>query len=820
MYQVQLLGALRLTRDGHELRPGGPLQQAVLAMLALRVGRRCGPDELVDGLWGDAPPNHALGTLRNYAYRLRTVLGKDQDVLVSVQGGYLLDLPADTVDVVRFERLARDAERARSDGDLVRARRLYDEALPLWRGVPLAGVAGPHAEHQRDRLRHLHLDTRLAALRCVDDLGDHARVAADLEPLIAAHPLREDLRALRMRALYRAGRTADALAAYTEAHEVLSDELGLDPGQELSELRDRILAGGSLDEARTAQPVLPSEVPVGAVPTPRQLPPVPADLTGRAKLREAVVEALAPDEGCVPVAVLTGIGGVGKTTLALDAGHRRSADYPDGQLYAELRGAGPEPVTPDGVLLDFLLALGMPAAEIPASLAARAASYRSLLADRKVLVVLDNAASTAQIQPLLPATPGTAVLVTSRRRILPVAGARRFEVGLPPRAEALAMLSRFAGADQVAAEPEKAAELARLCGWLPLALRIVGARIAARPERGLPAMLARMTDAGRRLTELRAGDLSVEASLDLGYAALTPDQAHALRRCALLPGAGFTVPVAAALLDQPEHQAEDLLEHLVDAGLLEPHGADRFRLHDLVRLFAQRRGEVEDGADERDAALLRVGGFLLDALGQALSAPATSLAVVARLFADGRDEAGFADGAQAHAWLLAEHDLLCSTLELILKTVPAGLRQAVDALALLGISGLFEGGAHQDAVERLVDRAVDVARAAGDPTAETRALHTRAWVSYLNRDMTEAEADLRTALRRASEHRVPLIPHMSGVLLTVMLAELGRVDEAGLAFAEASRHPCGELRPVSTASTWRKLASRDGRERQACATPG
>ncbi|MCP2342491.1 AfsR/SARP family transcriptional regulator [Actinomadura rupiterrae] len=591
---------MKLLRAERELRAGGPLQQAVLAMLALRAGRRVGPDELVDGLWGDAPPNHAVGTLRNYAYRLRAAMGKDQDVLVSAQGGYFLNLPPEAVDVARFERLIQDAGDASSEGDLVKARQLYEQALPLWRGVPLAGVAGPHAQRTRDRLQQLHLDTRLAALRCADGLGDHARVAAELEPLLAAHPLREDLRALHMRALHRAGRTADALAAFTRARRVLADELGIDPGHELTNLRDQILTGQNPARPQLARPGPASAAASAGRPLarPRQLPPVPADLTGRDDLRQAVTDALAPGRDHVPVAVLSGMGGVGKSVLALDAAHRRHADYPDGQLYADLDAA------PGEVLLDFLVGLGMPLADVPATLSARAAAYRSLLADRRVLVVLDNASGTSQILPLLPATPGTAALVTSRRRVLPVPGARRFEVPLPTEAEAVAMLSRFAG-PEVAASAQERAELARLCGRLPLALRILGTRIAARPERGLAAMLARLSDPERRLTELRAGDLSVEASLKPGYAALAPDQARALRRCALLPAAGFGLPAAASLLNLPEPDAEDLLDQLVDAALLEPHGIDHYRVHDLVRLFVQQAVRREEPAGQTALTLVR-----------------------------------------------------------------------------------------------------------------------------------------------------------------------------------------------------------------------
>lgn len=483
--------------------------------------------------------------------------------------------------------------------------------------------------------------------------------------------------------------------------------------------------------------------------------------------------------------MLSGIGGVGKTALALRVAHGIRSDYPDGQLYVELRGDGGQPTDPADVLVDFLLALGMPAAEIPATPTARAGAYRTLTADRRILVLLDNAHDTAQVTPLLPGTPGNAALITTRHRSLVPPGATRFEVPVPGRQEAVAMLGRFTGDAEIAAAPELALELVHACGQLPLALRIIGARTAARPGRGLGAQLLRLRAEEHQLDELRAGGMSVEATFQVGYRALAPEQARAMRLCALLDAADFPVAVAAVLLERPEQETEELLEHLVEAGLLEPHSADRYRFHDLVRAFAARRAGREDPVAEREAALVRLAMFLHATLLQAMSATERAGSLSIHLFSVPLTGLRFADAEEARTWLLAEHTLLVSVFSRVLRDIPDASRIVVAALSVIASSGLFAGPAHQRELERVTDHAVAAADLGDDPALPSQTRHIRAWLGFIRGDPTAAETDLREGIGRSRDGDDPLTLFMSARLLSVVLVDQGRSAEAAEFFAES-----------------------------------
>ncbi|MFJ6901605.1 BTAD domain-containing putative transcriptional regulator [Streptomyces hokutonensis] len=789
-YGFGLLGALSGRHGGRPLDLGSPLQRAVLVRLLLAEGRRCGLDDLIDALW-EEPPGNAVRSVQTYVYRIRLSLGEERSRLETTQGGYRLDIPERAVDALRFERLIRDGEELRAARQTSPALRAFDAALALWSGEPLSGVPGPYAQRHRRRFAELRLNAQVARLGCADELGEHARVATELISLIADHPLREDLYALRMRALHRAGRPAEALAVYAAARDTMIAELGMDPGPELRELQTRILAGTEPD------PVEPGATPdtdqvttapadeVPAAVRPQQLPPAPGDFVGRERLGERLRLALRPSGEAVALTVLSGIGGVGKTALALRLAHGNRGDYPDGQLYVDLRGDGGQPADPADVLVDFLLALGMPAAAIPATPTARAGAYRTLTADRRILVLLDNAYDTAQVTPLLPGTPGNAALITTRHRSLVPAGATRFEVPVPDQQEAVAMLGRFTGDAEIAADPELALELVYACGQLPLALRIIGARAAARPGRGLGAQLMRLRAEESRLDELRAGGISVEATFQVGYRALAPAQARAMRLCALLDAADFPVAVAAVLLDQPEAETEDQLEHLVEAGLLEPHSADRYRFHDLVRAFAARRADREDPAADREAALVRLTMFLHATLLQAMSATERAGSLSVHLFSVPLTGLRFADAAEARTWLLAEHSLLVSVFSRVLRDIPAAAQIVVAALSVIASSGLFAGPAHQRELERVTDDAVAAADLGDDPALPSQTRHIRAWLGFIRGDLTAAENDLREGIRQSRDGDDPLTLYMSTRLLSVVLVDRGRGAEAVEYFAES-----------------------------------
>ena len=848
-YEFGLLGPLNGRHDGRVLDLGSPLQRAVLVRLLLGEGRQCGLDHLIDALW-EEPPGNAVRSVQTYVYRIRLSLGEERSRLETMQGGYQLGIPEQAVDALRFERLIRDGEELRAARRTAPALRAFDAALALWSGEPLSGVPGPYARRHRGRFVDLRLNAQVAQLSCADELGEHARVATELIALIADHPLREDLYALRMRALYHAGRAAEALAVYAAARETMVAELGMDPGPELRELQTRILSGaepdaaessaggqragatattgptasvgapgdtatrsdgegqpsesGTAPEADRSTTTRGEEPPVGV--RPQQLPPAPGDFVGRERLRERLRLALRPSGEAVAFTVLSGIGGVGKTALALRVAHAIRGDYPDGQLYVDLRGDGGQPADPADVLVDFLLALGMPAAEIPATPTARAGAYRTLTADRRILVLLDNASDTAQVTPLLPGTPGNAALITTRHRSLVPPGATRFEVPVPDQQEAVAMLGRFTGDAEIAADPELALELVHACGQLPLALRIIGARTAARPGRGLGAQLLRLRAEERRLDELRAGDMSVEATFQVGYRALAPDRARAMRLCALLDAADFPVAVAAVLLDRPEPETEEQLEHLVEAGLLEPHSADRYRFHDLVRAFAARRADREDPVADREAALVRLTMFLQATLFQAMNATEEAGSLSTHLFSVPLTGLRFADAEEARCWLLAEHTLLVSVFSRVLRDIPDAARIVVAALSVIASSGLFAGPAHQRELERVTDHAVVAADLGDDPGMRAQTRHIRAWLAFIRGDLTAAETDLREAIGRARAVDDQVTLFLSTRLLSVVLADRGRPAEAVEFFAVSEAVAGAEDDPNSPAYFLQEVA--------------
>ncbi|MFG2146397.1 BTAD domain-containing putative transcriptional regulator [Streptomyces sp. NPDC048696] len=617
-----LLGPVNVVRGAGEPLALTPQQRAILAILLARRGRAVTTDDLADGVWGHTVPPKALSILQSQIFQLRRKLEPGRPrrapatVLTSAPGGYRLLTGDDACDIDQFDRYLAEADLADRDGDREDARRLLRAALSLWRGEPLAGVRGPHA----DSLRGVLVERRLTALETrirIDlELGAHAESIPELTLLVAEHPLREKLRALLMLALYRGGRQAEALASYADGRSVLAAELGVEPGAELRDLYERVLradpslaadpshaananpaaTSGPLREADTAPDPTPGRTTNTAAsdtadyqhPTPAQLPAPPSDFTGRTAAVEDLLAALDTDSPQIVVSAVSGLGGVGKTALALHAGHRVRDRYPDGQLHVDLGGMSADPVEPAEVLGRFLRALG--ATSVPDGLDERAALYRSVLAGRRVLVLLDNARDPRQVAPLLPGTPGCAALVTSRVK-LSLHTARALELDVFSTDEAMVLLSRIVGPERIAAEPQAAAELVAACGQLPLAVRIVGARLAQRPAWTVAWLVDRLTEEQHRLDQIRIGDLAVDATFRLSYDQLPPDLARAFRLASLAEGPVFSVPMAAALLDRDERQTESLLEQLVDVGLLESSGERRYRYHDLLRLFARAQGE-------------------------------------------------------------------------------------------------------------------------------------------------------------------------------------------------------------------------------------
>ncbi|EPH44035.1 putative Regulator protein [Streptomyces aurantiacus JA 4570] len=742
-----MLGPVRAWLGTEQLPTGSPQQRALLAALLLRDGRTATASELIDAIWGEESPSQALAAIRTYASRLRKVL--PPGALVSESGGYAVRAAEGALDLTEAETLWSAAERARGLGDLCQARSLVSKALSLWDGEPLANVPGPYADAQRTRLEEWRLQLLEARLDMDLEQGCHAESVSELTALTAAHPLRERLRELLMLALYRSGRQAEALAVYADTRRLLADELGVDPRPGLQELQQRILQA----DPALAEPSAPAAEPSAGVVRPAQLPATVQDFTGRVSFVKELSDILSTAEGRVmAVSALAGIGGVGKTTLAVHVAHAARTHFPDGQLYVDLQGAGPRAAEPEAVLGAFLRALGTADSAIPDSLEERAALYRSVLDGRRVLVLLDNARDAAQVRPLLPGMEGCAALVTSRMRMVDLAGAHLVDLDVMSPDEALQLFTKIVGEERVASEREAALDVVAACGFLPLAIRIAASRLAARRTWTVSTLAAKLADERRRLDELQAGDLAVEATFELGYGQLEPVQARAFRLLGLADGPDISLAAAAAVLDLPLEDTEDLLESLVDTSLLESAAPGRYRYHDLVRLYARACAERDElPPSEREAALSRLLDFYLASAARVYAIERPGDRTVDHLEATEQAGLDFQDDASALDWLHAEAACILACVQQSLGADT--LRRAVDLL--LAATDLAESGASSLRFELATRAASDAAGALGDLHAEGRARTSLGQVLIKLGHFGQAAAELEGAIELASQSGDP-----------------------------------------------------------------
>jgi DNA-binding SARP family transcriptional activator/Flp pilus assembly protein TadD len=617
-----LLGPLVVRRGGAALPVPRGRQRALLAVLLLNAGRVVSVGEIAETLWGPAPLPSAPATVRNYVKRLRRVLGDaDQARIVTRSPGYVIRVDPGELDAARFEALLEAARNAARGASWEAAADQARAALALWRGEPLADVTSEAlALREVPRLAELRLQAAELRIDAELRLGRHGVVIAELERMAAAHPLREHLHALLMLALYRDGRRAEALAAYRQARRVLVDELGAEPGAELRELHRQILTAGPVQAVpESGRPPRGGARPAGARPgpaVPRELPgPVPqfvgraaelADLTGMLE------RASAPRPRALVISAIAGMAGVGKTALALQWAHQVADRFPDGQLHVNLRGYDPgQPMSAADALAGFLRSLGVADPDIPGETGERAARYRSLMAGRRMLIVIDNARDADQVRPLLPGSPSCVAVVTSRDALAGLVardGARRLDLGLLPPAEAVRLLRALIG-ERVDAEPEATVTLAGYCARLPLALRVAAERAAASPGVPLADVTSELADQQERLDLLdAAGDrlTAVRAVFSWSVRHLDDEAARAFRLLGLHPGADFDAYAAAALTGTTLRQARWLLDRLARAHLIQPAGTGRYGMHDLLRAYAADQADGRDSEPERRAALTRL----------------------------------------------------------------------------------------------------------------------------------------------------------------------------------------------------------------------
>jgi DNA-binding SARP family transcriptional activator len=710
--RFRVLGPLRVWDGSGWVSIRAGQERVVLAVLLAEAGRVVSAGRLIDEIWGQRPPRTAVNTVQVYVRRLRRALGFAADgPLVTRTHGYELLVGDGELDAVVFERMVASGRRALAEGRLEVAVAELAEALAFWQGPPLADVPpAPTVAAETGRLTQARLGALEDRVGAQLELGRHGEVVGDLQRLVDEHPLRERLRSHLMVALYRCGRRAEALEAYRHARDAMVDRLGLEPGPQLQRLQQAILVDDP-ELTRTGRPGPDSD----GRPVPAQLPAGVAEFTGReAQLREFDALLGRVDSGALVIATIAGTAGVGKTALAVHWAHRVRDRFPDGQLYVNLRGhsTGP-PLRPLDVLAGFLSVLGVPADEVPSDVDTAAALYRSLLAGRRLLVLLDDAGDPDQVRPLLPGGRGCLVLVTSRDRLgglVAREGATRFELDALGAGEAGNLLSRLLGAERAGAEPAAVVELAGLCGYLPLALRIAAANLAGRPRMRIAEYAAALAG-GDRLGGLAVdGDAqtAVRVAFDHSYAALAADTRRAWRMLGLLPGLDITAEALAALGGTSVDGAARLLEQLAGAHLVDEHHPGRYACHDLLRRYAADRAETEDRLAEREAALTRLYAHHLRRVDAAAEVLYPTILRMAPSTATDADR--FADPADATAWLDAERANLVSAVR---HTAVHGPLRVAWLLAD-GLRGYFLMGMHYVDWRSVAGAGLAAAEAAGD----------------------------------------------------------------------------------------------------------
>ncbi len=782
--EFRILGPLEVITDAGPVALGGPRPCTLLAVLLAHPGQVVSLDYLIDAVWDEHPPATARRQVQNAVSALRRLLGDGragQATIVADGGGYRAQPRPGELDSQVFEEQVAKAL------GLAAADRLTDaviglrSALQLWRGPALTGLVGQAVEAAAARLDEQRLIATEHLFELELRLGRQDVVVGDLTELVAANPLRERLVGQLMFALNRAGRQADALQVYHRLRMHLADEHGLDPGLALQQQYAAILNNDATDTMAGSPHDAVAVKP--APPAPRQLPADVAGFTGRREHLKRLDELLPQHDNrdtAVVISAIAGMAGVGKTALAVHWGHKVSDRFPDGQLYMDLRGhAQGEPVRPIDALAHFLRSLGAPADEIPAEESAAAARYRSLLAGRRVLVLLDNAADPAQVRPMLPASPGCLVLVTSRHRLSGLVardGARRLSLDVLGVCEAQVLLERILGGERVAAEPAAVAELARACSYLPLALRIAAATLLDRPGRSIEDLVAELHRDALSVLDTDDEQAGIRATFELSYRALAPDARRLFRLGGLAPVPDITAEAAAALGDVTAAVADRLLQRLANAHLSTEHSPGRYVSHDLLRQYAADRSRAEDTDDERQGALRRLFDWYLQGADAAakLVYPDRLRLPVPPATVHGVHGPAFGTDTQALAWLDAERTNLVTA---IVCTADHGPRPTAWLLADT-LRSYFLLRLHMVDLSRATRAALRAAQAEGDLHAQAITLLSLSNLDHRRMRYPEAIAHCTDALAIAA--RIGWTQGQAtalGILATVY-REAGKIEEA------------------------------------------
>jgi DNA-binding SARP family transcriptional activator/tetratricopeptide (TPR) repeat protein len=756
--RFRVLGPVEVEGPAGTVRIPPGRQLVILTSLLVEANQVVSTEHLIDSLWDDQPPDTARTQVQICVSRLRKILsnaGVDVPILTRPPG-YQLRIDESAVDVHAFTRRLAEARVLLKEGRATETAALLRSAVSLWHGPCLSGITSRPLRTRALRLEEDRLNATETYLEVELGLGRHHDLIGEITRLVHEHPLRERLRALLMLALYRSGRQAEALDTYRAARDLLIEELGLEPGEELRLLENAILAGDTslqrsdqLPDSRGFR--FPAEPTVRRTERPRQLPADTADFLSDGHVIATAESVLVDDQRrAVGIVVIVGRPGVGKSAMATHIGHRVAEVFPDGQLYCDLRGIRPDAAAAADVLGRFLLALGIPGPMLPVGLHERIELYRTLLASRRVLIVLDDAVTESQVLPLLPGSSSCAVIITTRTRLTGVPGARQVELDVLDATQSLVLLRQMIGAQRMDREPEAAAALVRTVGGLPLALRIIGARLAARPHWTIASMVHRLANERRRLDELSHGDMTIRASLTLTYDSLDRSSRRLFGLLSMAEGVTLPSWSAGAMLDDDRGLPSDLLEPLVDVQMLdvaavESTGEFRYRYQDIVRLFARERLAVEIEQGEQVAALERLMGGWLAIVEQAHrriyggdftvlhgTAPRWQPPVdyVAQVLADPLD------------WMDAEQANLCAAVS---QAARAGLVEASWDLAVTLVT-LFEARGYLDDWERTHEDALAATRLAGN-TRGTAALLSSLGTLHITRGQPARSRDmLGTAL--------------------------------------------------------------------------